>query len=111
MATLADFIFFDGSSTGTTSNAFAVPYGASELTLQVEDLTGGGVDLTLEGTTEIGASGPWATVGVIGIGDFSTAESIAAEGIYNASADGIRRFRMVNGGTPGSVRVHAVAVG
>ncbi len=110
MATLADFIFFDGSSTGTTSNAFAVPYGASELTLQVEDLTGGGVDLTLEGTTEIGASGAWSSVCVVSLKDFSAGAGIRAEGIYSAAAGGIRRFRMQNGGTPGTVRVHAAAV-
>lgn len=108
MANLADFVFLDSSSTVTTSNTFYVPYGASEVVLQVK--SSGTPDITVKGKVDKD-NGDFETVGVIDMSDYSTAETIGANGLFLVPAAGIREMQVVNGGAAGSVTVFGSAVG
>lgn len=98
-----DFVFFDSESTGTVSNVLIVPNQGEELRLHVTGL-GGGVDLVVEGKTDI-VDGSWATLGCISLKDFSIGEAIKAEGEYAVAAGGIQKIRITNNGTAGGVKV------
>ena len=108
MANLADFVFLDSSSTVTTSNTFYVPYGASDVVLQVKD--SGTPDVTVKAKVDR-ENGDFEAVGVIALSDYSTADKIEANGIYLVPAAGLREMRVVNGNAAGSVVVFCSAVG
>lgn len=111
MAVLADFVFFDASSTSTTSNTLRVPPDADALVMQVEKLSDDAtVSLTLQGQTDLNGDNPWVNLAVMDHTAFTTGSAINAEGIYAVAASGIRLMRVVSGGSAGSVRVHAVAI-
>lgn len=111
MATLADFLFFDSTSTTTTSNNFSLPYGTEVVTLQVDSINGASVSATIEGTTEISGTGEWYELTVLNNTGYTTSESISSAGIYSLSGEGIRLLRMKNAGTVGGIKAHAIAVG
>lgn len=108
MALLANFVFLDTNSTGTTSNTFYVPYGADTVVMQV---TGNGtLELTVKGKADT-ENGGFEPLAVIDMSDYSTAEKITAQGIYSVAASGIREMQVVNGGNAGSVTVFGAATG
>lgn len=108
MAVLANFVFLDTSSTGTTSSTFYVPYAADTVVLQVKDT--GTPNVTVKGKVDQ-VNGTFEAVGVISMTDYSTAEKIAANGIYLVPASGIRELQIVNGNYAGSVAVFGSATG
>lgn len=108
MANLADFVFLDSNSTGTTSNTFFVPYGADSVVLQVK--SSGTPDVTVNGKVDKD-NGDFEAIGVIDMSDYSTAETIGANGIYLVPASGIREMQVVSGEAAGSVTVFGSAVG
>ena len=111
MATLADFIFFDETSTTTTSNSFSLPYGTEVVTVQVDAINGASVSASVEGTTEIGGTGEWYPLTVLNNTGYAASESISEAGIYSIAGEGIRLLRMKNAGSAGTIKAHAVAVG
>ena len=107
MASLADFVFLDTSSSVTTSNTFFLPYDTSEVVIQV---TGSStIDVTVQGKADT-ENGSFATIGVIKCTDYSTASKIEAAGIYIVPAAGIRQMQVVNAQAAGSVTVLGSAV-
>ena len=108
MATLADFLFFDSTSTTTTSNNFSLPYCTEAVTIQVD---GASVNASVEGTTELDGNGEWYTLTSVNNTGYQAVENIVSAGIYTVSAEGIRLMRMKNAGVAGSIKAHAVAVG
>ena len=108
MATLADFLFFDSTSTTTTSNNFSLPYGTETVAVQVDGLS---VNVSIEGTTEFDGNGEWYPLTAVNNDGYNAVQSIVSAGIYSVSGEGIRMIRMKNAGVAGSVKAHAVAVG
>jgi len=108
MAVLANFVFLDTSSTGTTSSTFYVPYGADSVMVQA---TGTGtLNVTIKGKADT-ENGNFIALASINQTDYSVAETITAEGIYSVATSGIREMQVVNGGNAGSVTVFGAAIG
>ena len=108
MAVLANFVFLDTNSTGTTSSIFYVPYGADSVVIQA---TGAGtLNVTIKGKADT-ENGDFIALAAINQTDYSVAESITASGIYSVAAGGIREMQVVNGGNAGDVTVFGAAIG
>jgi len=104
---LQHFVFFDSSSTGTTSNTLAVPIDAEALSVQVTGNSS--IDITVQGKAD-SESGNWTTLSVLNLNGFGTASKITADGIYMIGCSGLTQIRVVNGGTAGSVKVFGFLV-
>jgi len=99
------FLFLDGTDTTGESQIFYCDEGKS-LTLQVKNLGNSVLDVEVDGLTD--ADGDFQTLAVTNLGDLTTDDSIAAEGIYRVSLDGIMQIKVKNNGTAGDVKAFGV---
>lgn len=105
---LSDFVLLDETS-GATSNPWYLPPEATQVTLQVSELSdkpniivGGVLDTDINDI--MGLS-------VISLADFEILSTIEADGLYVVGVSGVKILYVGNQGTEGSVKVYGVCVG
>jgi len=99
-----DFVFFDSSSTETTSNIFCVGFNVSQIEVQISGNPSG---VQFEGMLDT-ASGEWTGMAMISVSDFSKSTSVNTKGIYIVPLSGFRLVRAKHTGSAGSVKVYGV---
>ena len=111
MAKIDQFLFFSEDSTEQVSNSFIVPNAGCAITLQVEDIAGSGVSLSVEGMNDLKEKDLYQPIKVIGLGDFKTYNKITTAGLYMIICEGLFRVRMKSDNAVGGFKAYGVAVG
>lgn len=106
-ANIQEFMFLDENSTSTTSGEFEVGGGFQTLSLSVYSASS--VSVTVQCLLTDGST-TWMNVAAVDSKTSESATTITANGIYNVDATGVDKFRVINGGTAGSVKVFGVAI-
>lgn len=104
-----DFVFFDESSAGNYSTVFRNMLDQGELVLHVELLSGSAVDIDIECQVDI-ESDDWEPLFAVDLSHIDAVTKITLPGIYSIGMNGIRKLRLKNNGTAGSVKVYGPLV-
>lgn len=110
MTFLNNWIFFDEKSTETTSNYLVNPSNISALTLQVNDLGGSEINLSVEGMNDLNKPDDYYPIKVICLEDFKAYSTITKAGIYMIPFAGIQRIRMISNSGVGTFKAYAIAI-
>lgn len=107
---IAQFVFFDYTSTNPVSNTYGNMGNDGSLTLQVMADEGVPVDLQVEGLVDMNSPDKYAPVRVVSLDTFKTSNTITEPGIYMVIISGINRIRIKSNGGVGNFKAYAVSV-
>lgn len=93
---IAQFVFFDSSSTEQISNPFGNINQGSALTLQVDNLgvSSAEISLSVEGAADMNLPNNYFPIKVISLETFKTVKTITKAGLYMCIIDGVGLIRI-----------------
>lgn len=107
---LNGFVFFDNTSTSTTSNPLANPNNASTIVITVSGLTAAGGSLSIEALNDLSQKDTYFPISAIGLFDYDVYQTITEDGIYVIPFEGLYRCRMNSSIAPGSFKVYGLSI-
>ena len=107
---IAQFVFFDSSSTNPISNTYGNIGSGGSLTLQVIAAEGTPIDLQVEGLVDMNSPDKYAPIRVVSLDTFKTTNTITEAGIYMIIISGVNNVRLTSNAGVGNFKAYAVSV-
>lgn len=107
---IAQFVFFDSSSTNPISNTYGNIGSGESLTLQVIADEGTPIDLQVEGLVDMNSPDKYAPIRVVSLDTFKTTNTITEAGIYMIIISGVNNVRLKSNAGVGNFKAYAVSV-